>query len=158
MIDPIKDTTLDVIVGITDLFGVISLALRDQAWLGPARKGYVFAGAGLLRLLLRLVPHLDVARAEPGPRASAAPRFQHPAAVIVRPAPSTCPHLPRGERRAMNRCVIRSISAETAFTLRQTPIRDQLQPVAVEVVQPLGDVPNSALTKRGFSRPALVRS
>ena len=44
VIDLFKDTTLVAIVGITDLLGVVNLALRDQAWLGLAREGYVFAG------------------------------------------------------------------------------------------------------------------
>jgi general L-amino acid transport system permease protein len=44
VIDLFKDTTLVAIVGITDLLGVVGLALRDQAWLGLAREGYLFAG------------------------------------------------------------------------------------------------------------------
>jgi general L-amino acid transport system permease protein len=44
VIDLFKDTTLVAIVGISDLLGVVNLALRDQAWLGLAREGYVFAG------------------------------------------------------------------------------------------------------------------
>ena len=43
VIDLFKDTTLVAIVGITDLLGVVNLALRDQAWLGLAREAYVFA-------------------------------------------------------------------------------------------------------------------
>jgi general L-amino acid transport system permease protein len=44
VIDLFKDTTLVAIVGITDLLGVVNLALRDQAWLGLAREGYLFTG------------------------------------------------------------------------------------------------------------------
>ena len=43
VIDLFKDTTLVAIVGITDLLGIVNLALRDQSWLGLAREGYVFA-------------------------------------------------------------------------------------------------------------------
>jgi general L-amino acid transport system permease protein len=43
VIDLFKDTTLVAIVGVADLLGVVNLALRDQAWLGLAREGYVFA-------------------------------------------------------------------------------------------------------------------
>ncbi len=43
VIDLFKDTTLVAIVGVADLLGVVSLALRDQAWLGLAREGYLFA-------------------------------------------------------------------------------------------------------------------
>ena len=68
------------------------------------------------------------------------PRFEHPAAVIVSRPPAPTPRLPREQKRAMNRCVMRSIGAEAAFTLRLTPIRDQLRPVAVEEVQRLGEV------------------
>jgi general L-amino acid transport system permease protein len=43
VIDLFKDTTLVAIVGVADLLGVVNLALRDQAWLGLAREGYLFA-------------------------------------------------------------------------------------------------------------------
>jgi general L-amino acid transport system permease protein len=45
VIDLFKDTTLVAIVGVADLLGVVNLALRDQAWLGLAREGYLFAAA-----------------------------------------------------------------------------------------------------------------
>ena len=43
VIDLFKDTTLVAIVGVADLLGVVNLALRDTAWLGLAREGYLFA-------------------------------------------------------------------------------------------------------------------
>lgn len=43
VVDLFKDTTLVTIVGISDLLGVVNLALRDQAWLGLAREGYLFS-------------------------------------------------------------------------------------------------------------------
>jgi general L-amino acid transport system permease protein len=43
VIDLFKDTTLVEIVGVADLLGVVNLALRDTAWLGLAREGYLFA-------------------------------------------------------------------------------------------------------------------
>ena len=45
VVDLFKDTTLVTIVGIADLLGVVNLALRDQAWLGLAREGYLFSAA-----------------------------------------------------------------------------------------------------------------
>ena len=38
-----KDTTLVSIVGLFDLMGVVTQSIKDQAWLGLAREGYVFA-------------------------------------------------------------------------------------------------------------------
>jgi general L-amino acid transport system permease protein len=43
VVDLFKDTTLVTIVGIADLLGIVNLALRDQAWLGLAREGYLFS-------------------------------------------------------------------------------------------------------------------
>ena len=42
-VDLFKDTTLVSIVGLFDLMGVVTQSLKDQAWLGLAREGYVFA-------------------------------------------------------------------------------------------------------------------
>lgn len=43
VVDLFKDTTLVSIVGLFDLMGVVNQSLKDQAWLGLAREGYVFA-------------------------------------------------------------------------------------------------------------------
>ncbi len=43
VVDLFKDVTLITIIGLADLLGVINQALRDPAWLGMAKEGYVFA-------------------------------------------------------------------------------------------------------------------
>jgi general L-amino acid transport system permease protein len=43
VVDLFKDTTLVSIVGLFDLMGVITQALKDPAWLGLASEGYTFA-------------------------------------------------------------------------------------------------------------------
>ncbi|MBV9244550.1 MAG: amino acid ABC transporter permease [Methylobacteriaceae bacterium] len=43
VVDLFKDVTLITIIGLTDLLGVVNQALKDPAWLGMAREGYVFA-------------------------------------------------------------------------------------------------------------------
>lgn len=43
VIDLFKDTTLVSIVGIFDVMGMITLSLKDPAWLGLATEGYIFA-------------------------------------------------------------------------------------------------------------------
>jgi general L-amino acid transport system permease protein len=45
VVDLFKDTTLVTIVGLFDLLGAVSLALKDPAWLGFAKEGYVFSAA-----------------------------------------------------------------------------------------------------------------
>ena len=45
VVDLFKDTTLVSIVGLFDLMGVVNQSLKDQAWLGHATEGYVFAAA-----------------------------------------------------------------------------------------------------------------
>jgi general L-amino acid transport system permease protein len=45
VIDLFKDTTLVSIVGLFELLGVVGQSLKDSAWLGLAREGYVFAAA-----------------------------------------------------------------------------------------------------------------
>ncbi len=42
-VDLFKDTTLVSVVGLFDLMGVVNQSLKDQAWLGLAPEGYVFA-------------------------------------------------------------------------------------------------------------------
>jgi general L-amino acid transport system permease protein len=42
-VDLFKDTTLVSIVGLFDLMGIVNQSLKDQAWLGFPREGYVFA-------------------------------------------------------------------------------------------------------------------
>lgn len=44
-VDLFKDTTLVSIVGLFDLMGVVGQSVKDQAWLGLATEGYVFAAA-----------------------------------------------------------------------------------------------------------------
>ena len=44
-IDLFKDTTLVLIVGLFDLLGMVSLALKDSAWLGMATEGFTFAAS-----------------------------------------------------------------------------------------------------------------
>jgi general L-amino acid transport system permease protein len=71
VIDLFKDTTLVAIVGVADLLGVVSLALRDQAWLGLAREGYLFAGFAFFVCcfaMSRLSARLERRLAKEGPR------------------------------------------------------------------------------------------
>jgi general L-amino acid transport system permease protein len=43
VVDLFKDTTLVTIVGLSDLLGAVNQALKDPAWLGFAKEGYVFS-------------------------------------------------------------------------------------------------------------------
>jgi general L-amino acid transport system permease protein len=43
VVDLFKDTTLVTIVGLSDLLGAVSVALKDPAWLGFATEGYAFS-------------------------------------------------------------------------------------------------------------------
>jgi general L-amino acid transport system permease protein len=43
VVDLFKDTTLVTIIGLSDLLGAVSVALKDPAWLGFATEGYVFS-------------------------------------------------------------------------------------------------------------------
>lgn len=43
VVDLFKDTTLVTIVGLSDLLGAVNQSLKDPAWLGLAREGYVFS-------------------------------------------------------------------------------------------------------------------
>jgi len=45
VVDLFKDTTLVTIVGLFDLLGAVNQALKDPAWLGFAKEGYVFSAA-----------------------------------------------------------------------------------------------------------------
>ncbi len=45
VVDLFKDTTLVTIIGLSDLLGAVSQALKDPAWLGFATEGYVFSAA-----------------------------------------------------------------------------------------------------------------
>jgi general L-amino acid transport system permease protein len=45
VVDLFKDTTLVSIIGLFDLLGAVTLALKDPAWPGFADEGYVFAAA-----------------------------------------------------------------------------------------------------------------
>src|SRR5262249_45423123 len=42
IVDLFKDTSLVTIIGLIDLLGAVNLALKDPAWLGLAKEGYVF--------------------------------------------------------------------------------------------------------------------
>ena len=42
IVDLFKETSLVTIIGLVDLLGAVNLALKDPAWLGMAREGYVF--------------------------------------------------------------------------------------------------------------------
>jgi general L-amino acid transport system permease protein len=42
-VDLFKDTTLVTIVGLSDLLGAVNQGLKDPAWLGLAKEGYVFS-------------------------------------------------------------------------------------------------------------------
>lgn len=43
VVDLFKDVTLVTIIGLSDLLGAVSQALKDPAWLGFAAEGYVFS-------------------------------------------------------------------------------------------------------------------
>ena len=43
VVDLFKDTTLVTIIGLFDLLGTVEQALKDPAWLGFAKEGYVFS-------------------------------------------------------------------------------------------------------------------
>lgn len=43
VVDLFKDTTLVTIIGLFDLLGAVNQALKDPAWLGFAKEGYVFS-------------------------------------------------------------------------------------------------------------------
>jgi general L-amino acid transport system permease protein len=43
VVDLFKDTTLVTIIGLFDLLGAVEQSLKDPAWLGFAREGYVFS-------------------------------------------------------------------------------------------------------------------
>lgn len=45
VVDLFKDTSLVTIIGLVDLLGAVSQALKDPAWLGLAKEGYVFTAA-----------------------------------------------------------------------------------------------------------------
>jgi general L-amino acid transport system permease protein len=45
VVDLFKDATLVTIIGMADVFGSVSRALNDTAWLGMATEGYVFTAA-----------------------------------------------------------------------------------------------------------------
>jgi general L-amino acid transport system permease protein len=45
VIDLFKDTTLISIIGLYELLGTVSQALRDPSWLGLAKEGFTFAAA-----------------------------------------------------------------------------------------------------------------
>ncbi len=40
-----KDTTLVMLIGLADVFGTVNQALKDPAWLGYAKEGYLFSAA-----------------------------------------------------------------------------------------------------------------
>jgi general L-amino acid transport system permease protein len=42
IVDLFKDTSLVTIIGLVDLLGAANQALKDPAWLGLAKEGYVF--------------------------------------------------------------------------------------------------------------------
>jgi ABC-type amino acid transport system permease subunit len=43
IVDLFKDTTLVTIIGLFDLLGAVNQALKDPAWFGFAKEGYVFS-------------------------------------------------------------------------------------------------------------------
>ena len=43
VVDLFKDTSLITLIGLVDLLGAVNLALKDPAWLGLAKEGYLFA-------------------------------------------------------------------------------------------------------------------
>ncbi|HZF32727.1 MAG TPA: ABC transporter permease subunit, partial [Candidatus Angelobacter sp.] len=42
IVDLFKDTSLVTIIGLADLLGAVNQSLKDPAWLGLAKEGYVF--------------------------------------------------------------------------------------------------------------------
>jgi general L-amino acid transport system permease protein len=42
IVDLFKDTSLVTIIGLVDLLGAVNVSLKDPAWLGMAKEGYVF--------------------------------------------------------------------------------------------------------------------
>jgi general L-amino acid transport system permease protein len=42
IVDLFKDTSLVTIIGLVDLLGAVNQSLKDPAWLGLAKEGYVF--------------------------------------------------------------------------------------------------------------------
>ena len=59
-----KDTSLVLIIGLFDLLSTIKIALTEPAWHGFGVEAYVFAVAGLLRVLLRHVALQQELRAQ----------------------------------------------------------------------------------------------
>ena len=45
IVDLFKDTSLVTIIGLVDLLGAVEQALKDPAWLGLAKEGYIFTAA-----------------------------------------------------------------------------------------------------------------
>jgi general L-amino acid transport system permease protein len=45
VVDLFKDTTLVMLIGLSDVFGTVDQALKDPAWLGEAKEGYLFSAA-----------------------------------------------------------------------------------------------------------------
>jgi general L-amino acid transport system permease protein len=45
IVDLFKDTSLVTIIGVVDLLGAVEQSLKDPAWLGLAKEGYVFTSA-----------------------------------------------------------------------------------------------------------------
>jgi general L-amino acid transport system permease protein len=45
IVDLFKDTSLVTIIGLVDLLGAVNQSLKDPAWLGLAKEGYVFTAA-----------------------------------------------------------------------------------------------------------------
>jgi general L-amino acid transport system permease protein len=45
IVDLFKDTSLVTIIGLMDLLGAVNQSLKDPAWLGLAKEGYVFTAA-----------------------------------------------------------------------------------------------------------------
>ncbi len=45
IVDLFKDTSLVTIIGLVDLLGAVNQSLKDPAWLGFAKEGYVFTAA-----------------------------------------------------------------------------------------------------------------
>jgi general L-amino acid transport system permease protein len=45
VVDLFKDTTLVMLIGLYDVFGTVDQALKDPAWLGYAKEGYLFSAA-----------------------------------------------------------------------------------------------------------------
>jgi general L-amino acid transport system permease protein len=45
IVDLFKDTALVTIIGLVDLLGAVEQSLKDPAWLGFAKEGYIFTGA-----------------------------------------------------------------------------------------------------------------